>query len=116
MTQTFNVLTDVNGIPTGGLQFADANVNYATTLTASVAQTLTVPANCSRAVFSFSPLGVFVSEGAASLSLPSGSFASYAGELNPIDRQVTPGQTLNFISSVTAYVQVRFMSEVNNGL
>ncbi len=113
MSQKLSVLTDVNGVPTGGLDFPDSTFNYTTTLVTGVAQTLTVPANCDRALFSFTPLGVFVSEGSSSLGLPGGSFAAYAGDLNPIDRQVTAGATLNFIAAATTYVQVRFFTDKN---
>ena len=112
-SQKMDVLCDINGIPTGGLAFADTTLNFTTTLLATVAQTLTVPANCNRAVFSFTPLGTFVSDGVSAITLPGGAFASGPQELNPIDRRVKAGDTLNFIANVTTYVQVRFLTDSN---
>lgn len=112
MRQKFSVIRDINGIPTGGLTFAEDSTCFATTLVSNVAQTLTVPDNCNMALFSFTPQGTFVSQGSDAITLPGASFANTPAELNPVCRQVIPGETLNFISFNNTYVQVRFF--INN--
>lgn len=112
--QKLNVLTDINAVPTGGLINPDSSTNYQITLSATVEKTLTVPAGANRAVFSFFPQSVWVGQGSAPISTPSSSFTNTVAELNPIDRQVTGGGTLRFITSATnAEVGVRFFTDAN---
>ena len=113
MRQNLNVACDINAVPVGGIDWPLNGNSYATTLEANINQTLTVPSGCNLAIFSYAPQQVFVANTTGSLNLPGGSFSITRGELNPGVRQVSPGDTLNFISSVVAYVQVRF---VNNNV
>lgn len=113
MAQQLKVIRDISGIPVGGIPFPQGN-SYNTTLAPNVVQTLVVPSGYNLALFSFTPQGVFVAQGNVDASLPGGIFIQTNDELNPTVRQVTPGQTLSFISSVDAYVQVRFVQNNAN--
>jgi hypothetical protein len=91
-----------------GQQFS--NLIYSTVLTATVAQTLTVPGNAPRykAVFAFDDTtDVWVGNNGTAV-LPSGSFAASTTELRPRCREVNAGDILNFISPDGCSVSVAF--------
>lgn len=111
MTQKLAVLTDINGVPTGGLNFPiDDSMTYNTLLAANVAQSITVPPNCNRALFTFTPLGCWVNLDQAAITVPGGSFANTAAVKDPIDRAVVSGQTLRFISTNNTEVGIEFLT------
>lgn len=94
---------DSAGKNTFGLPFA--SYRRATTLAATVAQTLTIPSaseNGYLAIFSYEPgAKVWVGTG-ASISLPSGSFTDTNAELNPTARNIAGGTTIRFITNDTS--------------
>lgn len=94
-----NMTRDINGYNAFGLQFAKDS--YQTTLSASAAQSLTVPSNFAvwTAVFAYTPgAEVWVADNTTA-TLPSGSFSSTASQMNPTVRQVLAGDVLSFITS-----------------
>ena len=100
---------DENSIATFAIDMPDSAINFATVLTASTEKTIIIPADVTVALFAFSPgQNVWVSESLNPLSLPTSSFVSYEGVLNPVGRFVTSGNTLRFISPTTPYVNVTF--------
>ncbi|NIV15596.1 MAG: hypothetical protein GWN62_31355 [Aliifodinibius sp.] len=107
MTTQMRLRKDSNSNVTYGIAFS--NTGSYTTLAASTEQTLTVPQEVTDALFQYSVgTNVFVDVGSTPLSLPGGIFTSTTADLNPIIRQVTPGETLRFISDTPAYVKVSF--------
>lgn len=114
MAQKLTVLTDINAVPTGGLFFPEDGSAYNAQLAAGVEQTLTIPLGVNRAVFSFFPQGVWVTQSDTALTLPGATFGQTQGELDPIDRAIVqggPGVTsapLRFIATNSTEVGVRF--------
>lgn len=108
MSVPLNLGKDINGNVTFALPIAP--IIQRTTLAANTSQDVTIPANCTQALFSFSNgTDVWVDYKNPSATNPSGSFALSTAELNPVLRYgLNPGQTLAFISSTTAYVCVSF--------
>lgn len=112
MTTSLNMVRDMNGFNTFGLQFSDTG--FQTTLAANVAQSFTVPtiSNVGQgnylAIFSFDPgLRIFVARNATAV-VPGGSFSSTVSELNPTSRFVIVGDVISFITpDTTAYVNVK---------
>lgn len=88
-----------------------------TTLTANVAQTLTIPPKMTRAFFSFSNgTDVYVAFDNVTPSLPGNSFSFSQQELNPVARHhLVPGSTLGFISPTASYVNIAFFTDNING-
>ncbi len=106
MTTKLLLGKDLNGNVTYEIPFS--NVGYETTLAPSVAQSLTVPLNCTSAWFSYSSgVDVFV-DPVTTATLPTGAFTSTTADLNPVARKVVPGSTLSFISAEAGYVKVSF--------
>lgn len=106
MTTKLILGKDLNGNVTYNIPFT--NVGYETTLSAGVAQSLTVPLSVNVAYFSYSSgIDVFV-DPINTATLPAGAFAATTADLNPVARTVIPGATLSFISAETGYVKVSF--------
>lgn len=113
MTTIFNMIRDVNGYNGFGLPFSDTGQRV--TLTGSVATEMVVPSNGNAtypnwiAVFSFSS-GDDVHVGCnETATLPNGSVAASAIQMNPSARKVKSGDTLSFITaSSSATVQVSY--------
>lgn len=95
---------DASGAVDYSLEFCDSNQYIE--LTASTESTLAVPTTLNyskfRAVFGYTPGGsVWVSNGDATLTLPTTSFTATEAQLNPPVRTVNRGETLHFISGDT---------------
>lgn len=108
MSVSMNIGTDINGSTTYNIPVS--NFIYRTTLAANTSQNVTIPSNCTQAIFSFSNgTDVWVDYFNSSASLPTGGFLLATSELNPVGRLgLTAGNTLAFISPTTAYIQVAF--------
>lgn len=115
MTTKLALGIDTNHEVTFELPISDTVANA--TLTANTALSLTIPANMTRAFFSFSNgTDVYVRYDGSAATLPGGSFTISRQELNPVARYgITPGNTLSFISPTTAYVSVSFFTDNING-
>lgn len=109
----FALTRDASGQNTFSPRFCD--VNFDTTLSVGVEQTLVVPPSRGPdypnfvAVFSFDPgLKIFVSVNNTA-TVPGLSFAATNSQLNPTSRLVSPGDTLHFITTdSTAVASVSF--------
>jgi hypothetical protein len=111
MARTMVLNKDINGNVTYGIPFPipkEGGLAFSVILAQGVEQTLTVPANCNLAVFSFTPIGVWVSNSLNVLSLPVAVFSATEGVLNPAVREVKPGDTLRFISGSASAVGITF--------
>ena len=111
MTVSSNLKIDKDdaSIPTYGIDFCDQGSQVA--LAAATELTLTVPLDRRTALFQYSVgTNVFILEddGSGSVTIPGGAFTSTEADLNPIVRNVTPGQTLHFISDTPAFVKISF--------
>lgn len=113
-SQRLVIGTDPNFTPTYSINFLPAKFKFKAFLTATVESTVTVPDNVDTVIFEFTPTGVWVAESTTPITLPIGAFTSTESELNPGVRNVTPGQTLRFISSANTEVGIIF-AKVNNG-
>ena len=115
MTTKLALGLDTNHEETFELPVSDTK--YRTTLAPNVAQTLVIPANMTRAFFSFSSgVDVWVGFGATPVALPTGGFLLDNSSLNPVARHsLIPGANLSFISPTTAYVEVAFFTNNING-
>jgi hypothetical protein len=87
-----------------------AGYNKIINIAADTNKTLTVPANQHKVLFTFSPgANVLFSVGASAITAPTTDFVSSLNELNPVGRDVSPGDTLNFFSiGDTSIIQVRY--------
>lgn len=101
--------TDPNYTPTFSINFMPDNLKYMAAMSPATELTLVVPGNVDTALFSFTAPTVWVSEGTVSAVLPAGGFTLTATELNPGQRNVTPGETLHFISAINVEVGVMFV-------
>lgn len=108
MAVPMNIDIDINGTATYALPIGE--IIYRTTLAANTSQSVTIPLNCTRAVFSFSNgSDVWVEYFNASATNPTGAFQPATSELNPVARYgLIPGNTIAFICPTTAYVCVTF--------
>ena len=111
MTVSNNLKIDLDdgGNPTYGIDFCD--VGFHSFLAASTEETVVVPPGRHLAIFSFGVgTDVFVLEddGSGAAILPGAGFTATTQDLNPIARNVTPGQTLHFISRTNSDVKVSF--------
>jgi hypothetical protein len=104
-----NFKKDTNGFNSYAPSFT--NLNYQVTLSASSAQSLTVPItnNYFVAVFQVTPGSeVWIANGVTA-TLPSGTFGQTSSQMNPGARYVKAGDVLSFITSnTTADVGVSF--------
>jgi hypothetical protein len=101
MSTQFNLNRDQTGVSAYAPYFAYDN--YQTILSASVAQSFTIPSNYSIwcAIFSFTPgASVWVAKNTTA-TLPGGSFSTTLSTLNPQARYVNAGDILSFITSDT---------------
>jgi hypothetical protein len=92
-------------------------IGFTVNLAPSVAQSLVVPPNMVKAIFSYSVgTNVFVNINTAA-TIPTGAFTATTEDINPQGRYVVPGSTLSFISDTAAYVKVSFYtSGLNAGM
>lgn len=108
MAIKFILLRDSTGENTYGYPFSDIGAQV--TLSASTAQSYTVPNNVNVAVFSFTKGSDVYVNPSNTAQLPGGSFVATLQDLNPVLRPVVPGQTLSFISATTAGVSLSFFN------
>lgn len=108
MSVSLNIGKDINGIATYALPIN--TIIERTILAANTSQNVTIPANCTQVLFSFSNgTDVWVDYVNSTATFPGSSFASSTAELNPVLRYgLIPGKTLAFISDTTSYVCVSF--------
>lgn len=108
--------TDVNGrcdFTLPACELGAEVVLAAATETSTVVPTTTIGgASIKRAFFSWGGgADVFVAIGGSSIAaaLPvGGTFSATQQELNPMGRQVTPGQTISVISATETYFNIRY--------
>ena len=111
MSTKFNMIRDISGyngfgiIPTYDIQGCS--------LSASAAQTFTVPSNYPNwiAIFSFTPgTEVFVDFSGATATVPSGTVGAITTVLNPSARAVKGGSTFSVISpdSTSPFIVVEY--------
>jgi hypothetical protein len=106
MSTKLNMNSDVRGYNAYAPSFAEDNQQV--TLVQNVEQNFPVPLNNSKwiAVFSYEAgTDVWVANNATA-TLPAGSFASTASQLNPAARYVENGDTLSFITPDASGAQV----------
>lgn len=113
MTNRLVVLKDINGNVFYGLPFS--NNKYRTTLSAGVAQSVTVPGDAEVAIFSYGTGGDVYVDPTTTATLPGGAFASTTADLNPVARQVTGNSTLSCISATTCDVHIAFYTLLQTG-
>lgn len=108
MSTPLNIDKDINGNATYGLPVGA--LIYRTTLAANTSQNITIPPNCTRAIFSFSNgTDVWIEYVSNTATLPSSGFTIATSELNPVLRYgLKPGNTVACISNTTAYVCIIF--------
>jgi hypothetical protein len=93
-----------------------SNVIIGFSLVANSATTITIPANMTRAFFSFAVGTDVIVDYSTTASIPGTSPLSRTSELNPVGRyKLKPGNTLSFISPTTSYVYVSFFTDNING-
>lgn len=109
MTTKLLLGKDLNGNVTYQLPFSDTG--QIVTLVASAEQSITVPQNCNCAWFAYTPGATVIVDPENTAALPTGTFASSTADINPVARNVTPGQTLSFICSTIASVKVSFYEQ-----
>lgn len=105
--------TDIRGNVSFGMDFS--NSNFATTLAAGVAQSVTVPddAQVYQAIIANETGTTVFCARNTTATLPSGSFAATSSQMLPQSRRVYAGDTLSFITNDTsAYVSVSFYAGV----
>lgn len=98
MATFFNLVRDINGINTFGLEFSD--LNYSMILTASTAQSVTVPSDYENwvAVFSYTPGSTVWVDDTTTAAIPSGAASFTTSQLNPAVRQVKAGDVISLIT------------------
>ncbi len=102
MSTQLMMTTDVNGINTFGLEFAEDN--YSVTLAADTEKTVTVPDNFKNwlAVFAFeSGSNVWVSLNSTA-EVPDGTGGATTSQLCPTARSVKAGDVIHFITGDTS--------------
>lgn len=99
MPTKFAMTRDINGYNGFGIPFCIEN--WKTTLTANVAQTVTVPSSYENwiAIFSFSPGSNIYVANNTTATVASGIFAQSSSQLNPAARYVQAGDVLSFITA-----------------
>lgn len=109
MTTILNMTRDINGYNSFGVVPADDKVS--TKLSAGVEQTTTVPSNYQNwlAIFQIQSGNDIYIANNATATVPGGSFAATASELNPPAWQVKGGDVLHFITNqTTAEITVKY--------
>jgi hypothetical protein len=107
---SFSITKDVNGLNAYGTRFVPNEYQYQVGLAAAAEQTLTVPNNVDTAIFSYTSPTVWVGTGSTPINLPTLGFTQTPAVLNHAVKEVVPGETLRFISSVVAEVGVVFFN------
>lgn len=104
----FVITRDDNANVAYGTKFANEVYQYQVGLSPATEETLVVPENINIALFSYTAPTVWVGVGSTPITLPVGGFTQTPAVLNHALKEVTPGETLRFISSVAAEVGVVF--------
>jgi len=104
MTTKMIMIKDINGNVTYGVPFCDALNTFSGVLAASTAQSVTVPLGASLylAIFAYSTGGEVWVANNTTAAIPTGSIGLTSSQLNPVARQVKPGDVLSFITPDTA--------------
>lgn len=101
MSTQFYMTRDINGYNGFGIPFSTDSKSAV--LSASTAQSITVPSNFSDwiAIFSYTPGASVWVDAATTAAAPTGAFAATTSELNPAARAVKAGDVISFITEDT---------------
>ncbi len=106
MSANLSIGKDINGAISDTIYISKDK--YAVTLTANIAESITVPENVDSVYFSFGSSGDVWVDCENTAVIPGGSFAATTSELRPVSRFVRPGQHISFICAFVNPVQVSF--------
>ena len=114
MTTKLTLGLDTNHEVTFELPVSDVIIGFS--LVANTPTTITIPANMTRAFFSFAVGTDVIVDYKTTAAIPGTSPALRTSELNPVARyRLVPGNTLSFVSPTTSYVYVSFFTNNING-
>lgn len=110
MSTKFSMSRDINGY--NGFGILPSTDIYGCSLTANVAQSITVPSNYQNwiAIFTYTPgSNIFVSF-SDTAAVPNGTMGARTSVLNPSARQVKAGDVISIITpnATSPYVMVEF--------
>jgi len=107
MSTPFVLEKDINGNVTYRTPISDIMMRVE--LDPNIPQSVTVPPNCTSALFSYSSGGDVWVDYENTATLPSGTFEETTSELTPLGKYgLEPGQTISCICATNAYVHVSF--------
>lgn len=106
----FLITKDDNSNLAYGTKYVDSAYQYQAVLLANVETTMVIPENVDTAILSYSNPTVWTAIGSVAITVPVGDFANTPAVLNHAVKEVIPGETLRFISSIDTEVGVVFFN------